>query len=721
MTYRGNAGSGDRSLFLHNKINRRHIYRVDGGYSCSGFYNNILAIFELLKSSWFRDMGTKRSVIQKLTILLLSCAVSGSASAADYFDLGAEELLSAEVVSASKTSGTVWNSAAAVYVISNEDIHRSGARNIPDALRMVPGVQVAQADANSWAISIRGFNGTLANKLLVMVDGRTIYNPLFAGTYWELQDMVLGDIERIEVVRGPGGTLWGANAVNGVINIITKKAADTQGNRVSVSAGNYDRGTASARHGGRFDDGYYRVYAKRMSLGSFETPSGDDAYDDADGYRVGFRTDWNTGLTLQGDAYSVDDKQISSLPILVAPYADIEKESMRSRGASLHARGKRDLNNGGALSFQSYIDYRQREQLILEDKRLIFDSEVQYDFPSYGRHQAIIGAGYRVTTDWLGNSPYVIFSPSDRVQDIFKFFAQDKYELVPEKWYFTLGTKIEHNDYTGIEVQPNARLQWFPSRSQTVWAAVSRAVRTPSRLERDVDINSTVFPPGVFLNPAFPTLLQLQASADLESEDLIAYEVGYRQQVTPDFSIDTTAFLNDYRNLVSFGFPPPSLVNNGVDPIYNLFPAQVNNAMTGEVYGLEIAASWKVRDNWTLSGSYTLMDMYLHTPSNGAITDLESAEGQAPHQQANIRSSWNINHDWSLDTAVYYTGKMTRPSVDSYVRVDANVGYRINDNTQFNLIGQNLIDSGHREFNGAGAYNAVEIPTVVIGKVTWNF
>lgn len=721
MTYRGSAESGRKPLSLHNILELQSIYSVDKGYRRHGFYNTILNLFQFNKPSWFRDMRSKPSIVQKLTIVLLSCLMATPAVAADYFDLGPEELLSAEVVSASKTSGTVWNSAAAVYVISNEDIQRAGARNIPDALRMVPGVQVAQADANSWAISIRGFNGTLANKLLVMVDGRTIYNPLFAGTYWELQDMVLGDIERIEVVRGPGGTLWGANAVNGVINIITKKAVDTQGNRVSVSAGNYDRGTASARHGGRFDDGYYRVYAKRTNMASFETPSGDDAYDDADSYRIGFRADWDAGFTLQGDAYSVDDKQINSLPLFVAPYADLDKEVMRSRGASLHARGKREFINGGALSFQSYVDYTQREQRILEDKRIVFDNEVQYDFPSYGRHQAIVGAGYRVTADWLGNSPYVIFSPSERVQDIFKFFAQDRYELVPEKWYFTLGTKIEHNDYTGVEVQPNARLQWFPSRSQTVWAAVSRAVRTPSRLERDVDINSTVFPPGVFLNPAFPTLLQLQASSDLESEDLIAYEVGYRQQITPDLSIDTTAFINDYRNLVSFGFPPPSLVNNGVDPIYNLFPAQVNNAMTGEVYGLEIAASWKVRDNWTLSGSYTLMDMYLHAANNGVVADLETAEGQAPHQQANIRSSWNINHDWSLDTAVYYTGKMTAPAVDSYVRVDANVGYRINDNAQFNLIGQNLFDRRHREFNGAGAYNATEIPTIIIGKVTWNF
>ena len=310
----------------------------------------------------------------------------------DYFDLPLEQLLNAEIVSVSRKEEKVSDAAAAIFVIDQEDIQRSGVTTVPGALRMVPGVQVARADSNSWAISIRGFNGVLANKLLVMVDGRTVYNPLFGGTYWELQDLMLDDIERIEVIRGPGGSQWGANAVNGVISIITKTASQTQGNLASVMYGNQEDGTVEARHGGAFGpDNHYRVYAKYFDRDSFRRPNGDDADDDWQGGRSGFRADWGDDFTLQGDIYRVLTDQLTNTPLTVAPFSIIEKEAMASQGANLLGRWKKDMDDGALWSVQSYIDYTERDQILLKDKRGIFDLESQYNFAPVGRHEVIMG------------------------------------------------------------------------------------------------------------------------------------------------------------------------------------------------------------------------------------------------------------------------------------------------------------------------------------------
>ncbi|HEY8963531.1 MAG TPA: TonB-dependent receptor, partial [Alphaproteobacteria bacterium] len=450
--------------------------------------------------------------------------------------------MNAQIISVSKRPATLADVPAAVSIVTAEDIQRSGVTTIPDALRLVPGVNVAQADSNSWAVSIRGFNSVLANKLLVMIDGRTIYNPVFGGTFWEAHDLVMEDIERIEVVRGPGGTLWGANAVNGVINIITKRAQDTQGNLVSTLYGNEEKGTLSMRHGGSFaEDGYYRLYAKGFNRDSFKDPDGGDAYDEWDGYRTGFRVDRGENFTLQGDVYRLQENQFRNESFLVAPVSILRRQHLKYEGANLLGRwqGKRD--DGSSVSVQTYLDWtRRNEPYNFVDNRTIFDIEAQYNWPIMGRHEIIGGAGYRFAADNEEITRNTSFDPLGRRDSLYSAFIQDKIELAPDRWYLTLGSKFEHNEYSGFEIQPSARLQYQPDDHQTWWAAVSRAVRTPTPIEEDL---TSTLATAVNVRAAFVP------NDDFKSEVLNAYELGYRNQITPTLSADVATFFNVYDHL----------------------------------------------------------------------------------------------------------------------------------------------------------------------------
>jgi iron complex outermembrane receptor protein len=648
------------------------------------------------------------------------------AYAADYFDLSPEQLLGAQVVSASRMKQSVSETPAAVYVISQEDIARSGMNSVPELLRMVPGVNVAKSDSNTWAISIRGFNGTNSNKLLVMIDDRAVYNPLVAGTFWDLQDTPLEDIERIEVIRGPGGTLWGSNAVNGVINIITKNADKTQGNLVSGGAGNYERAFATARHGGVLggdNNGAYRVYAKYNNHDDFHSLGANHANDDWQNYRAGFRADWGDGgpdhATLHGDVYHVDSGAKYSSYFLNAPYSEAFGETIEADGANIMGGWEHGYDDGSSLKLESYLDYTSHEQNVLQDHRYLFNTDAQYNFKRMGRNELIAGGNFRVLSDDIGGSSLVTFDPPSRTDTVGSLFVQDKITLQPEHWFLTLGSKFERSLYTGLEIQPNARLEWMPDANNTVWASVSRAIRTPSRTERDLNITNLIVGPGIEPDPS---IIVLTENKNFDSEKLIAYEAGYRKQVTPDVSLDATAFANDYQDLSSAIVPAPGpiFVPAGVDPAHWIIPLVATNQMTGEVYGAELAASWKVAPNWKLSGGYTHLEMFLHSPKVLGFTQ-EAAEGRSPRNQLNLRSFWNINSDWTLDTMVYYVDGLASTHVPSYIRTDVNVGWHVSQGLQFNLIGQNLFDNAHREFNSATDINSTEVPRSVFGKLTWQF
>lgn len=648
---------------------------------------------------------------------LMSCLISQPVLAAsDYFDLAPEQLLQAEIISVSKKSERVLDAPAAVFVITGDDILRAGATTIPDALRLAPGVQVAQSDSNSWAISIRGFNGALANKLLVLIDGRTVYNPLYSGIYWEAQDVVLEDVDRIEVVRGPGGTLWGANAVNGVINIITKRAKDTQGGLVSGAYGNHERGLYNMRYGGSFgesgEDNYYRVYAKRFNRGPFPSSRyNGDNYDGSEGERTGFRADWSDKFTLQGEAYQTRSDQRDSIPVFGVPNTRQELASVTYQGAHILGRWADDMRDG-KLTLQSYLDYSGRnESLILKDRRVTFDVEAQYNFNPIDIHDISIGGNYRYIEDDEGNTSTITFTPASRQDNLFSVFAQDKITLSPNRWYLTLGSKFEHNDYSGFEIQPNARLQYHPTQSQMLWGAVSRAVRTPSRLEHDARFR--------LLTGAGPSAFELVPNRNFDSEKMVAYEIGYREQIRPDLSLDVTGFYNDYDDLLTLLQLPNVAVNNGIDPPYTQIPLVANNGMTAEVYGLEIASKWNVNPDWSLSGSYSYLDMFLHAGTT--LGAPESAEGLAPQNQINLMSSWKLTSDLSVDATIYYVDELSANNVGSYIRTDLNLGWRIADGVRFNLIGQNLFDDAHREFGSATGLNAAEAERSIYGKLTWQF
>lgn len=631
------------------------------------------------------------------------------AQAEDYLDLSLEQLLDTQVLSVSKKIETVAQAPAAIYVVTSEEISRSGVTTIPDALRRVPGVNVAQLDANSWAVTVRGFNSPLANKLLVLVDGRSIYNPVFGGVLWEAHNLMLADIDRIEVIRGPGGSLWGANAVNGVINIITKSSRDTQGGVVRTLAGNQEA-TLSARYGGGFgDDGAYRVYTRAFKRDHSPSPNGGDTYDAWDGVRSGFRADWGNSFTLQGDVYHTSTEQRRVHYSLIEPFEPVENQNIVYDGVNILGRWIQTPSIGGLLSVQTYIDWaRRNEPFNFIDNRVIYDLETQYNFVSWGPHELIAGVGFRFMADNEIGDNNVSFSPKRRRNNLYSVFFQDKITLSPDSWFLTLGSKFEHNEFSGYEAQPNIRLQWQPTNSQIVWSAVSRAVRTPTPIEED--LTST-------LKTAQNIRAAFVPNDHFQSEQLTAYELGYRNQITPAFSMDLAGFYNDYEHLATYAFQEFVPVINGIDPPHVLLPVMFTNDMTGQSRGLEASFTWLAQDNLKIAVDYS----YLHLEVTALDPKQESAELLYPQEQGGIKIYWNMSGGWTLDTTIAHVSKLPGGRVDAYTRVDLNLGGQLRKNLRANLVGQNLLDHTHREFGDVTDINAAKIERSFFARLTWVF
>jgi iron complex outermembrane receptor protein len=650
----------------------------------------------------------KRIIATVVAPLLLALVAPPCVAITDYFDMTLEQLLQIEVLSVSKKPEAVASAPAAVYVVTTDQIQRSGVTNIPDALRLVPGVQVARLDSNSWAISIRGFNSPLSNKLLVLVDGRSIYNPVFGGTLWEAHNLMLEDVERIEVIRGPGGSLWGANAVNGVINIITKNSRDTQGNLASVIYGNEEKGTINARHGGRIgEDGTYRVYAKGFRQDESRKPGGGDTYDNWDGFRSGFRADWGDAFMLQGDAYRTNAEQLRTDYSLFPPYAAVKQQDIRYQGAHLLGRWSDKRPNDAQLALQAYINWTQRDEPFnFNDERITYDVDAQYNFAPRGIHELIIGGGLRLLNDNKQGSHNVEFNPRKRRDELYSFFIQDKITLQPDAWFLTLGSKFEYNDFSGYEPQPNIRLQWNATSKQTFWSAISRAVRTPTAIEEDV--TST-------LGAAPNALVALEPNDHFHSEELVAYELGYRHQISPRLSLDIAAFYNDYQNLTTTSILAPRLVMNGIDPLHILIPVQFTNEMKGTTSGVEIASNWSLNDSLNFMMNYS----YLHLELEHQDPAQKGAEQLYPRHQAGIAIFYNLGNQWTLDTTATYVDELV--TTPAYIRWNLILGKQLGNNLRVNLIGKNLGDSHHPEFGSMADINAAEIERSVFAKVTWSF
>lgn len=648
------------------------------------------------------------------TLLLLFTGNANALEEIDPFALSPQQLFSATVMSATKTDDTWWNTPAAVYVLDSEDIARAGATSIPEALRLVPGVQVARINTGGWALTIRGFNGDLANKLLVLMDGREVYNHLFSGVYWDVQDTLLEDIDRIEVIRGPGATLWGANAVNGIINIITKTAAETQGTLVSTLAGNQEK-IGVARYGGKTKDGTaYRIYGKGFNRDGLDPLPGNLRAGDWNQGRGGFRLD-SGEFTLQGDAYSSRTGAFYNAPSLTPPHAVLTHEITSARGSNILTRWTHKRGENQRLTIQSYLDYERRESLLLTDETASFDFDTQYEFSPSLHHRTVAGGRLRYTLNELTGSPAARFGEEWRNDPLISAFVQDKITLDPERWFLTLGSKFEHHYFTGFEIEPGAQLQFHPNNRQMLWASLARAVRTPSVLERDDTILlAVVRMPGA----PVPISVPVVPSPHLDSEDLLAHEIGYRHRLTSGLMLDVTTFYNDYRKLASNVVLAPSVVNNGIDPIHFQLPIQIQNLTTGSTYGFETMLDWQAHENLNLSASLSLFKMELHGPSSIAL-DPEAAEGRSPQQQFNLLARWNPTDATTFDSTLYYVSELGGLGIGDYWRLDLHWGWEIDQQMSFDLAGQNLLNGKHQEFRLDPSGRNVEISPVVYGKLTW--
>ncbi|MCX7427105.1 MAG: TonB-dependent receptor [Planctomycetia bacterium] len=622
-----------------------------------------------------------------------------------------------------KEESTVGRSAAAVFVITNEMIRRSGANNIPDLLRLVPGLEVARVDAHDWAISSRGFNGVYSNKLLVLIDGRTVYSPLFSGVYWDIQDLLLEDIERIEVIRGPGGTLWGANAVNGVINIISKKAKDTQGALVTYGGGSEDHALGGFRVGGAIGkDLHYRVYGKHREEAAGFNPGGPD-YDAWRQGRAGFRADWEPDrdksnlVTVQGDYYIGGDGTIGEDVTPFPPYSRTTVDEDVPTGGNVLARWTHVYDADSDWMLQTYFDRARRADISWSEALNTFDVEFQHRFPLAERHKVIWGTDYRQVHDDVGCDGFGWnLTPPQRTTGRFDVFVQDEIVLVEDRLSFTVGSKFEHNDYTGFEYQPSGRVLYTPDKKHSLWGAVSRAVRTPSEFERDGFITD---PPEPMEKSPYQYFPRWEGPL-LHSEDLMAYEIGYRAQPEKRFAYDLALFYNVYENLLAFREEDWFPEQHGEYEDW-IAPIQGVNGMRGESYGVEVAGQWTMSDAWRLSGSYSFLRMHLHA-YEGILPDSECQEGYSPHNQVRFLSSWDLGHRWQFDLTARYVDSLSGLGTPEYTTMDARLAWQPNKRFEFAVIGRNLLDDHHPEFGPSSYfYHTTEVKRSVFGKVTWRY
>lgn len=545
--------------------------------------------------------------------------------------------------------------AAGVFVITQEDIHRSGATNIPDLLRMVPGLDVAQIDANTWAISARGFNLQFAGNLLVLIDGRAVYTPLFGGANWDTQDVPLDDIERIEVTRGPGGTVWGANAVDGVINIITKKASDTPGILVTGGGGTSEQGFGTVQYGGTIQEATnYRVFAKYMNAGAFTDLNGQDAEDGWHLLHTGFRADtsWSQkdSLTIQGDLYTGDEGAIITHPIISPPENVNIPKFTELTGGNILSRWNHTFSSRSDVTVEVYFDRYLRTGPTSDERRNTFDFDFQHHLALGARNDLIWGVGYRYTEDHTVGTSDQAFVPANRVGQLFSAFVQDQITLKPDRVYLYVGTKLENSYFAGLDLQPSVRLAWTPSNRSTFWAAISRASYTPSR--SDLGLNAVI---ATLPGPAEVVLL---GNPKFEAEHVVAYEAGYRTQPSDRLSIDATVFLNAYSRLQSVE-PLPPFIDHNTNPPILVIPLTFGNKLHGTTEGVEVSLNWKAANRWTLSPGYTFLEMHLHADATSLdTTSVPDMQGENPSHQAQLRSRLELPHNFTWNTNAYFVGRL---------------------------------------------------------------
>jgi len=633
-----------------------------------------------------------------------------------------EDLMNIEITSVSKKEEKLARTAAAIFVITAEDIRRSAANNIPDLLRMVPGLDVAQINGSTWAISSRGFNDQIANKLLVLIDGRTVYSPLFNGVYWDVQEVPLENIERIEVIRGPGAAVWGANAVNGVINIISKKASNTQGFMITGGGGTHDGAFGTAQYGGNLGPTTtYRVGGSNYDgrhLANLAGQNGDDGWNVL---RAGFRADSKFGtkdsLTVQGDGYDGSEGEIvTAVTSLALPQPLTSNLRMDIGGWDILSRWDRAISPTSQTTLQVYFDRTNRSDTTYAEGRNTFDIDFHHHFAWGDRQDFVWGLGFRDTSDNIRGSFRFMFNPSAETQLLFSSFVQDEIAIVPGKLFLTLGARLEHNHFTGFDVQPSASIAWLANDRTTFWASISKAVGTPSQ-ETDVRFNAGVFPgPGGLL------ILQSVFGTEQKNVDVLATEVGYRTQVSEQLSLDLTGFYDSYSNIISSDVGT-AYVELNPTPAHLVLPIFLENQLYGEGHGAEMDLNWKPARRWSLSPGFSYLQLHIHkTPSSTDVASISTIEGSSPRAQAQLRSQVELTSRWDWDTSVYFVGRLPALQVPSYTRLDTSLTWKARDGLSFSLVGQNLLQNHHLEFNGPDqTVQSSLVKRSLYAKVIWHF
>lgn len=645
---------------------------------------------------------------------VLSFASGPNPSSEQLKELTLEQLGNVEVTSVSKEPEEVWKTPAAIYVITQEDIRRSGAKTLPDILRLAPGVEVSQIDGDKWAVGIRGFEGRLAKSVLVLIDGRSVYTPLFAGVYWEMQTTMIQDIERIEVIRGPGGTIWGSNAVNGVINIITKNSKDTHGGLVTVGGGNVTPGYIESRYGAGTDRFSYRIYGR----GFDQAPEYHSDHHNFDRWRLGqagFRTDWNPNandsLTVEGDAYGTIAGQRLNISYYSPPeLADTEADGYFS-GQDIVAGWKHVFSARSDVRVHAYYDRTDRNDLNYREIRNTFDLDFIHHI-SFSRQNFIWGGGIRISpSHYFQKVPTVDFLPHHQTYNIFSGFVQDEITLVPDRLSFTVGSKFEHNSFSGFEFQPSGRILWTPTPHQSLWAAATRAVRTPSRIEEGFQFTALAV-------PSLPLYLRLIGDGDFSPEQLVGYELGYRRYFKPKVYLDIASFYNQYDDLLSVENLAP-FVETSPAPTHLILPLYLRNGVDAETRGFEISPVWDPVKWIRFQASYSYMHLNARDkPTSDDASTVKQLEGDSPQHMATVQSTFQFPRNFELDLDYRYMSALPDQKIPAYSTADAQLQWHFGEHFGLALIGRNLLQPYHFEYGGDPG-PLVGIKRSAFAQITW--
>ena len=675
--------------------------------------------------------GVRRGFAPGRFVVLLGCLLALSSvhvgahedERLDLTTLSLEELLEVEVYSVSRGMESIAGAPAAVYVVTGEQIRRAGVTSLPDAFRLIPGMEVARIDANKWATSARGYNSRFANKLLVLIDGRSVYTPIYSGVYWDMHDISLEDVERIEVIRGPGASLWGANAVNGIISIVTAPASATPGGSLGLITGAGEGTVGTVRYGGPMGDrAQYRVSARYFDQRRFQTAAGDEAYDAWSNSRGAVRVDWQASpvdaVTFHAGLVDGELEQAATPETtLDPPITELQMSRTPVSAGHLQVRWERSLRGGASAVLQVYYDQYERLEKVLDESVRTADVDFCHRFLR-GQHQLTWGLGYRRIHDEARGGGTLWFDPAERQYDLLSVFVQDEVGLTP-KLELTLGAKVESNDFSGIEVQPSARAMWRPNLQHALWAAGSRAVRTPSRTDEDMEarVEPAAFLPTLPFDPG-DAVLAVSGSDAFTSEELLALEVGYRALPTPRLLLDVAAYYHLYdrlRTVKPMGFdtetePPPE---------HTVFTFELQSAMEGTARGIEVAADWQVAAPWRARLTYRWQQIDMES---NVIFMARQVEGLSPEHQFGAHSMLDLTRGLEFDASVRYVDNLSYLGVDSYMSASLRLGWQPRQDLELYLAGHDLLGPSHLEYRTENMESPpIEVPRHAHLGMRWSF